>query len=105
MVLTMCMAQRFVHAREIHLVEGNGVRRCERNSTIAFNRIRDDPASRSLDDELMELLVHFAITSFIGCQQMPLSENVITFPLALMQQLYEPTRRSLLGQHARSQSF
>src|SRR6185437_1944099 len=98
-MLMMCGVEIVVHSREVHIVEGHCVRRRERNSIIAFDRVCDHLTSSALDDELMDLLIHLAIPGLFGLEEMPLGKNLSPVPQALGQWLYEPARRSLLGEH------
>jgi len=103
MMLAVRKSQRFVHAGKVDFIERNRVRSSEWDPTVALKRFGDHSAPSPLNDKRMELLVHLAVSSFIGLDQMSFGENLITLSQAFVKGLDQSARRALLSKHAGSQ--
>jgi len=71
-MLAVGIKQVIVHARQINLIECDGVCSRKWDPIIACNRFRDYLAARSLNNQRMKLSVHFTVSGFVRLDQMSL---------------------------------
>jgi hypothetical protein len=104
-MLAVRVEQVVVHAWKVDFVKRNGMRGRKWDSPVALERIGDNFAARSLDNQRMELPVHIAVSRFVRQDEVPSGENFIPFTETFMQRVDETAGRPLFRQHTSRQAF
>jgi hypothetical protein len=81
------------------------VRSGERYTTVALDGLGNDLAARALDDEIVELFVHFTVAGFVGFPEVALREDLVAFAQVFVERLKQATRRAMFGERACGEAF